>query len=158
MGPRTMASRVHALFGAFVLTLSLTGAALAATRSGHDASVSKVMVTFSDTSLRVVPTTPGAGPTTFIVRNKGKKLHVLVVKGPGVKGARTGKIAAGATGELKVTLRPGAYVLSDPIGLGEYNVMFLDVLKASVLSAKGDGSVVTPEFAPLPMCSAGFTP
>src|SRR3954469_6121444 len=114
-------SRVHALFAASLLALGVTGVALAASGSARHTTVSKVTVTFSDTSLRVSPTTPSSGPTTFLVRNKGKKAHVLVVKGPGVNGARSAKIAAGSVGTLKVTLRPGAYVLSDPIGLGEYN-------------------------------------
>ena len=115
MGPRRTMSRVHALVAASLLALGLTGVALAA---GRHASVLKVTVTFSDTSLHVSPTTPSSGPTTFLVRNKGKKAHVLVVKGPGVNGARSAKIAAGSIGTLEVTLRPGAYVLSDPIGLG----------------------------------------
>jgi hypothetical protein len=136
----------------------VAGAALARSVSDRRTTVLKVTVTFSDTGLRVSPTTPGAGRTTFLVRNQGKKVHVLVVKGPGVKGSRTGKIAAGATGKLNVTLRPGAYVLSDPVGLGEYNVMFLQVLKPAVLSARGDGSVVAPDPGPPPMCSPNFTP
>jgi hypothetical protein len=153
-----MKSRVHALAAASVLALSVAGAALATSFSDDRTTVSKIKVTFSDSGLRVSPTTPGAGPTTFVVRNQGRKVHVLVVKGPGVKGARTGKITAGATVTLKVTLRPGAYVLSDPVGLGEYNVMFLDVLKQTVLQARGDGSVVGPDMGPPPMCSPNFTP
>jgi hypothetical protein len=153
-----MKSRVHAYAAVSVLTLGVAGAAFATSASDSRTSVLKVTVTFSDTGLRVSPTTPGAGPTTFLVRNEGKKVHVLVVKGPGVKGARTGNIAAGATGKLKVTLRPGAYVLSDPVGLGEYNVMFLQVLKPAVLRARGDGSVVGPDMGPPPMCTPNFTP
>jgi hypothetical protein len=149
---------LHALVAASLLTLGITGVAVAASSSGRHTAVSKVTVTFTDTSLRASPTTPGAGPTTFIVRNKGRKVHALVVKGPGVIGARSAKISAGATGTLKVTLRPGAYVLSDPVGLGEYNVMFLDVLKPTVLRAAGDGSVVGPDMGPPPMCSPNFTP
>jgi hypothetical protein len=153
-----MMSRLHALLAASLLALGVTGIAFAASRSGRDATVLKVTVTFTDSTLRASPTTPGAGATTFVVHNKGRKVHALLVKGPGVKGARSARIPAGATGTLQVTLRPGAYILSDPIGLGEYNVMFLDVLKASVLQAKGDGSVVMPDVEPLPMCSPNFTP
>jgi hypothetical protein len=153
-----MRSRVLAIAGVSLLALGVTAAAFARSVSDRRTTVSKVTVTFSDTGLKVSPTTPGAGPTTFLVRNHGKKVHVLVVKGPGVKGARTGKIPAGATGKLNVTLRPGAYVLSDPVGLGEYNVMFLDVLKQTVLQARGDGSVVGPDQGPPPMCSPNFTP
>jgi len=153
--PRRTMSRVHALVAASLLALGVTGVALAA---GQHASVLKVTVTFSDTSLHVSPTTPSSGPTTFLVRNKGKKAHVLVVKGPGVNGARSAKIAAGSIGTLEVTLRPGAYVLSDPIGLGEYNVMFLDVLKAGVVGGKGDARAVAPEVQPPAMCGQYFTP
>jgi len=148
--------RLYTLVGAFVLALALTGVALGTSRSGS--AISKVTVTFSDTSLRVTPTTPGAGPTTFVVRNAGKKVHLLEVKGPGLRSARTGKIPAGKTGTLNVTLRAGSYVLSDPVGLGEYNVMFLQVLKGAVLQAKGDGSVIGPDPGPPPMCSPNFTP
>jgi hypothetical protein len=147
-------SRVHALLGVWLLALGVTGAALAASVDRSIAST--VKVTFSDTSLRVTPTTPSSGPTTFLVRNAGRKVHVLVVKGPGVKGARTAKIPAGSTGKLTVTLRPGAYVLSDPIGLGEYNVMFLDVLKASTVS--GNARAVAPDVELPPMCGIYFTP
>jgi hypothetical protein len=149
-------SRVPALLAASLLALGLTAAALAA--SADRAISSTVRVTFSDVSLRVSPTTPSAGPTTFLVRNNGKKTHVLVVKGPGVKGARTAKIPAGSVGKLSVTLRPGAYVLSDPIGLGEYNVMFLDVLKAAVVGGKGDARAVAPEVELPPMCGEYYTP
>jgi hypothetical protein len=119
--------------------------------SAHDA-VSKVTVTFTDATIRATPMTPGSGETTFLVLNKGKKPHLLMVKGPGVKGAHTARLAAGKSALLSVTLRPGAYVLSDPIGLGEYNVLFLDVIKSTSLTAKGDGTVVTPESTAPPMC------
>jgi hypothetical protein len=146
--------RVPALLAALLLALGVTGVALAAS---VDRSISStVKVTFSDTSLRVTPTTPSSGPTTFLVRNNGKKVHVLVVKGPGVKGARTAKIPAGSVAKLSVTLRPGAYVLSDPVGLGEYNVMFLDVLKATAVG--GSARAVAPEVELPPMCGQYFTP
>jgi hypothetical protein len=86
-----------ALLGACLLALGLTGVAVAASRAPRAATVSKITVTFSDKSLRVTPTTPASGPATFLVRNQGKKVHVLVVKGPGVKAARSQKIAAGRT-------------------------------------------------------------
>jgi hypothetical protein len=152
---RTM-SRLHALLVASLLALSVAGAAFAA--SSDRSIASTVRVTFTDASLRVSPTTPSSGPTTFLVRNNGKKAHVLVVKGPGVKGARTGKIPAGSVGKLSVTLRPGAYVLSDPIGLGEYNVTFLDVLKAVAVGGKGDARAVAPEVQLPPMCGEYYTP
>jgi hypothetical protein len=150
--------RVRALIAALLLALALTAVGLAASSTSRTAALSKVSVTFSDTSLRVSPTTPASGPTTFIVRNKGQKAHVLMVKGPGVPGARTAKIAAGRIAKLTVTLRPGAYVLSDPIGLGEYNVMFLDVLKGASVGGKGDANVVQPPTEVPPMCGEYYTP
>ena len=156
MRPERTMSRVHALLTASLLALGVTGVAFAA--SGDRSISSTVRVTFSDSSLRVTPTTPASGPTTFLVRNNGKKVHVLVVKGPGVKGARTAKIPSGSIGKLSVTLRPGAYVLSDPIGLGEYNVMFLDVLKAAAVGGKGDARAVAPEVELPPMCGQYYTP
>ena len=148
--------RAHALLAAFLFALGLTGVAIAS--SSRHAMVTKVTVTFTDSTLHVTPTTPASGPTTFVVLNKGKKAHLLMVKGPGVAGAHTAKVAAGGSAKLTVQLRPGAYVLSDPVGLGQYNVMFLDVVRAAVLRAKGDGSVVAPEVEPPPMCGVYYTP
>jgi hypothetical protein len=138
-----------------VLALAVTGVAPA--RNTRQA-VSKVTVTFTDSTLRASPTTPGSGVTTFVVVNKGKKMHALTVKGPGVKGAHSARVAAGRTTKLTVTLKPGAYVLSDPAGLGEYNVLFLDVIRTASLTAKGDGSVVAPPVDTPPMCGAYYTP
>jgi hypothetical protein len=139
-----------------LVALAFAGAALS--RPARHAAVAKVTVTFTDRSLHASPTTPGSGITTFIVVNRGKKAHALMVKGPGVKGMQSAKVAAGKTARLTVTLHPGAYVLSDPIGLGEYNVLFLDVIKSTSLTAKGDGSVTAPP-AELPaMCGMNYTP
>ena len=55
-------------------------------------------------------------------------------------------------------LRPGTYVLSDPIGLGAYTSAFLDVVRAAVLTARGDGSESKPDVVPPPMCGMYFTP
>ena len=154
--PRKTMSRLSALATALLLTLGVAAVALAA--PARRTVAAKVTVTFTDKTLRVSPTTPSSGETTFIVRNLGKKAHVLVVKGPGIKSARSPKLAAGGTGKLTVTLRPGAYVLSDPVGLGEYNVMFLDVIRAAAVHAKGDASVVAPEVEVPPMCGQYFTP
>ena len=149
-------TRFRALLAASLIALSVSAVAFA---SAGDSTISPtVKVTVSDTGLRVSPTTPSSGPTTFLVRNNGKKVHLLVVKGPGVKGVRTPKIASGRTAKLSVTLRPGAYVLSDPVGLGEYNVMFLDVLKAAAVGGKGDARAVAPEVELPPMCGQYFTP
>jgi hypothetical protein len=149
-------SRLTALLVASALALGVAAIAVAA--PARHSVAAKVTVTFTDKTLRVAPTTPSSGETTFVVRNLGKKPHLLVVKGPGVKSARSPKLAAGGTGKLTVTLRPGAYVLSDPIGLGEYNVMFLDVIRSTAVHAKGDASVVAPPVEAPPMCGEYYTP
>ncbi len=55
----------------------------------------------------------------------------------------TATLAAGGSATLTVPLRAGAYVLSDPVGLGPYNVQFLDVVKAVVLTGGGSTNVVS---------------
>ncbi|HZO96961.1 MAG TPA: hypothetical protein VFB42_06280 [Gaiellaceae bacterium] len=144
------------LLAAALLALVLPGPALAG--AARRTAAAKVTVTFTDRALRVSPTTPSSGPTTFVVVNRGKRVHVLQVKGPGIKGRRTGKVPAGKSARLTVTLRPGAYVLSDPVGLGEYNVMFLDVIPGASVGAKGDASVVAPPVELPPMCGMYYTP
>jgi hypothetical protein len=49
-------------------------------------------------------------------------------------------------------------VLSDPIGLGVYDVQFLNVLKAAAVSGKGNSNVVAAPVAPPPMCGEYYTP
>jgi len=139
----------------FVLALGLAGITSARTQQ---AKVAKVTVTFTDKTLRVSTITRDAGMTTFVVFNKGKKHHVLAIEGPGLKGVQTSKLAAGASATLTVNLRPGAYVLSDPVGLGVYDVQFLNVLKAAAVSGKGNSNVVAAPVAPPPMCGEYYTP
>lgn len=140
---------------AVLLALVVSGVAYG---ERNAASAAKVTVTFTDRSLRVAPTTPSSGTTTFLVVNRGRKAHALLVKGPGLRGSRTAAVAAGGSARLTVTLRPGAYVLSDPVGLGQYNVMFLDVIPAATVGAKGDANRVAPPVDLPPMCGVTYTP
>lgn len=133
-------------------------AAVAGATGTGTTTAATVKVTFTDSSLHASPASPSSGLTTFVVINKGKKPHLLMVKGPGIKGAHTAKLAAGHSAKLTVSLRAGAYVLSDPVGLGAYNVLFLDVVPATTASAKGDGDVVSPPAQLPPMCGSGYTP
>ena len=57
-----------------------------------------------------------------------------------------------------VKLRPGAYVLSDPVGLGAYTSAFLSVIRASVVAGHGNANSVHPEVEPPAMCGVYFTP
>lgn len=141
-----------------VVAVSVLGLVLTGFSSAQHTSAAQVKITFTDTTLRVSPAMPQSGLTTFVVSNTGKRTHMLVVSGPGVKSAHTAKLAAGGTAKLTVTLRPGAYVLSDPIGLGAYNVQFLDIVQATSVSATGNSSVVTTPAALPPMCGNTYTP
>src|SRR5689334_8226634 len=94
--------------------------------ASHGAAAS-VRVTITDRTLQVSPTSPASGSTTFVVLNRGRKVHFFSISGPGVAGKKTGKIAPGKRTTIVVTLKPGAYVLSDPVGLGAYTSAFLDV-------------------------------
>ena len=145
------------VFRALILGLALSAAVAGGASASRTASA-QVTVTFTDKGLRATPMTPSSGPTTFLVVNKGKKTHLLEVKGPGVKGARTRTLAAGAIAKLTVTLRPGAYVLSDPVGLGVYQALFLDVVKATTVGGTGSSNTVQPEPQVPPMCGSGYTP
>src|SRR5262245_12990909 len=148
--------RVHALIAVAALALAVAGVANAGTSKRSAAAT--VTVTITDKTLRVTPTNPMSGATKFLVQNKGKKRHFFAISGPGVKAVKTGKILPGKSASLTVTLRPGAYVLSDPIGLGAYTSAFLDVIRAASLSGHGNSNSVQPEAEPDPMCGVYFNP
>jgi len=123
-----------------VLALGLTGVAFAGV--ARQVTAAKVTVTFTDTKLVLSQSGLQAGTATFFVVNKGQKLHVLTISGPGLKGVRTRKVAVGGSATLTVTLLTGAYMLSDPVGLGTTNVRWLVV--SPVKAVSGDGRAVAP--------------
>jgi uncharacterized cupredoxin-like copper-binding protein len=142
-----------------VLAFGLTGTAFAGV--ARQATTTAVTVTFTDTTFRLSSVNLESGATTFVVVNRGKRHHMFAIQGPGVKGMHTATLAAGASAKLTVRLRAGAYVLSDPVGLGAYNVQFLDVIQAATLTAKGGTNVIVPPGAVAPMCtgsSGTYTP
>jgi hypothetical protein len=118
-----------------------------------------VTVTFTDSKLGVSSTTLDAGQTTFVVVNKGTRGHVLAITGPGLKGVKTPKLAAGHSAKLTVKLKTGSYMLSDPVGLGAYQVKYLSIIPAA--NVAGTGSSNTPAAPTAPyngMCGATYTP
>jgi hypothetical protein len=147
-------ARVGVLTAIAILGLVLAGASQAARTKG---AAPTVTVTITDRSVRVSPASPQSGATKFLVLNKGTKRHVFAISGPGVKGVRTGKIAPGKSTTLTLTLKVGAYVLSDPV-LGTYTSAFLDVIRASTLSGKGNSNSVQAEVEPPEMCGVYFAP
>ena len=143
--------RFHAAIGVFVLALSLTGVSLAGLT--RQATATKVTVTLANGTLRVSNTNLEAGTTTFVVLNKATGRHALAISGPGLKNARTPKLAPGGTASLTVTLKAGAYMLADPFGSGFYDVKYLDIAPAAVETASGNSSVVNTATVPAGMCS-----
>lgn len=138
-----------------MVTLGLASAALGGV--ARSAVETRVEVTFSDTSFTLTPASLNAGPTTFVVLNKGKRSHALEITGPGLRGARTTKLAAGKSATLTVTLHAGAYMLSDPVGLSAYNVQYIDVVPASVVSSTGaSSSVVNTNTTTNPACGQQY--
>ena len=70
----------------------------------------KVGVTETEFKIALASKQLKAGQITFDVRNAGQTPHDLVVVGNGVN-AKTPLLNAGATGQVKVTLKPGKYEL-----------------------------------------------
>jgi uncharacterized cupredoxin-like copper-binding protein len=149
-------SLFRAVVAAAVLALGLSATGFGGV--ARHATVTKVTVTFTDTTFRLSSASLESGATTFVVVNTGKNRHVFAIKGPGINGLHTATLAAGRSAKLTVHLRAGAYVLSDPVGLGVYNVQFLDVLPAAVLTASGGTNVVAPPVTAPPMCGLTYTP
>jgi hypothetical protein len=146
--------RAYALI--VVTAVALGAGSVAQAGTSKRSTAATVTVTITDRTLRVSPTNPQSGSTKFLVVNKGKKLHFFSIAGPGVKGMKTGKIAPGKSATLTVKLSPGAYVLSDPVGLGTYTSAFLDVIRAATMSGHGNGNSVQPEVEPPPMCGGVY--
>ncbi len=133
----------------------LIGTSNAAT--ARHAAAASVTVTFTDTTFLLSSASLESGATTFVVVNNGKNRHVFAIKGPGVRSMHTAPLAPGRSAKLTVQLRAGAYVLSDPVGLGPYNVQFLDIVQATTMTAHGNDSVASP-LGTSPMCSGVITP
>ncbi len=135
-------SRAAAVTAFAAVALGVTGVAPAGV--AHHASAVKVTVTLTDSRLRVSPTGLQAGAATFVVVNRGKRLHFMAIAGPGLNKARTPKLAPGRSARLTVTLKKGSYMLtlSNPIGLGMSSTHWLQVIPATVVSANASSSVV----------------
>ena len=129
-------ARSSAVFAAFGFALSLPGVAYAGV--ARHAIAAEVTVTFTDSKLVVSRGSFEAGPATFVVVNKGQKPHVLAIIGPGIKNIRTRKLATGKSATLTLTLRTGAYMLTDPIGRS--NPHWIVVSPVSVVHANGNGT------------------
>ena len=62
-----------------------------------------------------MPTTAKAGPTTFVIKNAGRKEHAFEIKGEGIDQKLSPNPQPGQTGTLKVDLKPGTYTINCPL-------------------------------------------
>jgi uncharacterized cupredoxin-like copper-binding protein len=109
----------HVLSLLFALLLGLTALEV---RAQGDKAASPVEVRLSEYSIDMPHTLP-AGPTSFLVRNEGKKNHSFKIEGPGISGMLEKPIGPGTTGTLTLTLQPGGYKVYCPIGSHEVKGM-----------------------------------
>jgi uncharacterized cupredoxin-like copper-binding protein len=62
-----------------------------------------------------MPATLPAGPTTFAVRNDGKRKHNIEIEGQGLEAKLPSDLDPGQRGELTVDLKPGQYEVYCPV-------------------------------------------
>jgi cupredoxin-like protein len=107
-------------------------------------TTASVTVTLTDSKLALSRTGLPAGPATFLVANKGKKVHVFSIEGPGIKGARIQTLQAGKTISLTMPLKTGAYMLTDRIAKEPPLTRWIVVSPAAVVKSTGNASVTVP--------------
>ena len=74
----------------------------------------KVTVTMTEYHFDM-PTTAKAGPTTFVIKNAGRKEHAFEIKGEGIDQKLSPNPKPGQTGTLQVDLKPGIYTINCPL-------------------------------------------
>lgn len=147
---------------AALLAAIAAGFAVAAGALGgadRDTLALEVRVTFTDRSLAVAPGTINAqlasSEVALMIVNKGKKPHVLTIKGPGLggpatkPGVRAERVAPGRTSMVRLKLYTGAYQLSDPALRGTVRWLVIRPSAVAGVGGKAKGSTVTnPEYPP----------
>ena len=81
--------------------------------SGAEAAAVEVHLTEYTVAM---PKTLPAGPTTFAIRNDGRKTHSFKIEGPGIEELLSKPVHPNETGTLQLTLQPGDYKVYCPIG------------------------------------------
>jgi uncharacterized cupredoxin-like copper-binding protein len=74
----------------------------------------KISVTMTEYHFDM-PATAKAGPTTFVIKNTGRKEHAFEIKGEGIDQKLSPNPKSGQTGTLKVDLKPGTYTINCPL-------------------------------------------
>lgn len=77
--------------------------------TGHRVSVTMTEYHFT------MPSTVRPGPTTFVIKNEGRKEHTFEIKGEGVDQKLSPNLKAGQSGTLQVDLKPGTYNITCPV-------------------------------------------
>lgn len=96
----------------FLLVLVFSGASGFAQDRKAAATVE---VRLSEYTIEMPKTLP-AGPTTFLIRNEGRKNHSFKIQGPGIDEMLAATVRPHQTGSLQVTLQPGEYKIVCPLG------------------------------------------
>lgn len=120
--------------GAFAVAVLFCGLTAPPVRPAEPESgkgAATVEVRLSEYAIEMPHTLP-AGPTTFLVRNEGKKIHSFKIEGPGIDAILSKPVQPQAAGELQVTLQPGEYKIYCPVGSHEAKGM---TLKLAVTAA-----------------------
>lgn len=105
----------HSLCLLVSLLFGLT-VAVRAEEPQKDKTAAPVEVRMSEYTFTMPKALP-AGPTTFLLRNEGKKNHRFKIEGPGIEGElMSPSIKPEETGTLAVTLQPGEYKIYCPLG------------------------------------------
>jgi hypothetical protein len=108
-------------------------------RGDRSSLVTEVHVTVTDSSLIIHADQPNPGPATIFVVNRGHKPHVLTISGPGLRSARTQRVAPESRMTFDLKLLAGAYKVTDPV-LGKTTVRWLVVRPSNLVP----GTPVTP--------------
>jgi len=111
-----------------LLLLALSLIAIAgASHSLAEAADAPVEVRLSEYAIEMPHALP-AGPTTFLVRNEGKKSHSFRIEGPGLTEMLSAPVGPQKTGSLQVTLQPGDYKVYCPVGSHEAKGMTMTLV------------------------------
>lgn len=94
------------------LSFSLALAFSIATALGQGGQ--KINVTMTEYHFNM-PATAKAGPTTFVIKNAGRKEHTLAIKGQGIDEKLSPNPKPGQTATLQVDLKPGVYEINCPL-------------------------------------------
>lgn len=96
-------------FVSFVIATAVSIAICHAASEGNKVNVTMTEYHFT------MPATAKAGPTTFVIKNAGRKEHTLEIKGEGIDQKLSPNPKPGETATLKVDLKPGTYTINCPL-------------------------------------------